>query len=89
LSRELGLNSVCALKKIRHTRTQSGINGFENRKANVLGVYRVTAPEKVAGKRILLVDDILTTGATMSEAARMLKVAGAKEVHGAAVAAKK
>jgi len=89
LSRELGLKSVCALKKIRHTRTQSGINGFENRKANVLGVYRVTAPEKVAGKRILLVDDILTTGATMSEAARMLKVAGAKEVHGAAVAAKK
>lgn len=89
LSRELGLKRVSALKKIRHTRPQSGIKGFEDRKANVQGAYRVTVPEKVAGKRILLVDDILTTGATMSEAARMLKEAGAKEVHGAAVAAKK
>lgn len=89
LSREMGLKRVCALKKIRHTRPQSGIKGFENRKANVQGAYRVSAPEKVAGKRILLVDDILTTGATMSEAARMLKSSGAKEVHGAAVAAKK
>ena len=89
LSRDLGLKRMRALKKIRHTRPQSGIKGFEDRKANVQGAYRVTMPETVAGKRILLVDDILTTGATMSEAARVLKAAGAKEVHGAAVAAKK
>ena len=46
-------------------------------------------PEILSGKRVLLLDDIVTTGATMSEAARMLKTAGAKEVHGAAVAARK
>jgi len=87
LSRELDLEPVCALKKIRHTRPQSRIHGLERRKANVLGAYRVVKP--VAGKRILLVDDIVTTGATMAEAARMLKTAGAKEVHGIAVAARK
>jgi ComF family protein len=89
LSRELGLKRVCALKKIRHTRPQSRISDVAERRANVLGAYRVTIPERVVGKRVLLVDDIFTTGATMSEAARMLKSAGAKEVHGRAVAAKK
>lgn len=87
LSRELDLEPVCALKKIRHTHPQSRIHGLEKRKANVLGAYRVVQP--VAGKRILLVDDIVTTGATMAEAARMLKTDGAKEVHGIAVAARK
>ena len=87
LSRELDLPLVCALKKIRHTRPQSRIKGFEKRRANVLGAYRVTEP--VEGKNILLLDDIVTTGATMAEAARMLKTAGAKEVHGIAVASKK
>ena len=87
LSRELDLPLVCALKKIRHTRPQSRIKGFEKRKANVLGAYRVIS--SVEGKKILLLDDIVTTGATMAEAARMLKTAGAKEVHGIAVASKK
>ena len=83
------MTPVSTLKKIRHNRPQSGITGAEKRKANVLGAYRAVSPDKVAGKRVLLLDDILTTGATMSEAARVLKTAGAKEVHGAAVAARK
>ena len=89
LSRELNLELVCALKKIRHTRPQSRIRGVEKRKANVLGAYRVVLPEKVKDKRILLLDDIVTTGVTMAEAARVLKTAGAKEVHGISVASKK
>lgn len=89
LSRELNTELVAALKKIRHTPPQSRISDVEKRKANVLGAYRAVKPEKVVGKRILLVDDILTTGVTMSEAARILRSAGAQEVHGAAVAAKK
>ena len=44
-------------------------------------------PELVRDKRVLLLDDILTTGATAGEAARVLLTAGAKEVHCAAVAA--
>ena len=89
VGRELDMTPVSTLKKIRHNRPQSGITGAEKRKANVLGAYRAVCPDKVAGKRVLLLDDILTTGATMSEAARVLKTAGAKEVHGAAVAARK
>jgi predicted amidophosphoribosyltransferase len=54
----------------------------------VLNVYKVQNPEQFAGKRILLLDDIVTTGATVSECARVLLTAGAKEVYCAAIAAK-
>jgi len=84
---ELGMEPVPLLKKIRHNRPQSGIVGQAQRKANVLGVYKVLQPEMAAGKRIVLLDDIVTTGATVGECARILLTAGAKEVHCGAVAA--
>ena len=87
VSEELGISAVPMLKKVRHNRRQSGIHDEATRKANVLGVYRVTNPEWVRGRRILLLDDVLTTGATASECGRMLYTAGAKEVHCAAIAA--
>nr|MBQ8243911.1 ComF family protein [Oscillospiraceae bacterium] len=89
VGKELGMRPVPMLRKIRHNRPQSGIAGAAERRANVLGAYRVTDPEAAAGRRVLLLDDILTTGATASEAARVLKTAGAREVHCAAVAARK
>jgi len=87
VGRELDMVPVPALKKVRHNRQQSRIGEPARRRANVLGVYRVTDPELVRGKRVLLLDDILTTGATASEAGRVLLTAGAREVHCAAVAA--
>lgn len=87
--RELELEPVRCLKKIRHNPPQSGIVGQAQRRANVLGVYSVVNPERFQGKRILLLDDIITTGATASEAARVLLTAGAQEVYCAAVAAAK
>jgi ComF family protein len=87
VGRELGIPVVPMLKKIRHNRRQSGIRDEATRKANVLGAYQVMEPERVRGRRILLLDDILTTGATASECGRMLQSAGAKEVHCAAIAA--
>ena len=87
VGRELGMTPVRALKKIRNNPRQSGIKGAAQRRANVLGVYQIQHSEAIAGNRILLLDDILTTGATAGECARMLLTAGAKEVHCAVVAA--
>ncbi|HIT33528.1 MAG TPA: ComF family protein [Candidatus Faecousia intestinigallinarum] len=87
LGEELEIQPVQTLKKIRHNPPQSGIHGQAERRANVLGVYRAVQPERFAGKRVLLVDDIITTGATVSECARELRSAGAAEVYCAAVAA--
>lgn len=86
---ELEIQPVQTLRKVRHNRAQSGIVGQAHRRANVLGAYTVVEPQNFRNKRILLLDDIITTGATVSECARVLLTAGAKEVHCAAVAAVK
>lgn len=85
--RELKTTPTGTLKKIRHNPPQSRIISAAQRRANVLGVYKVINPETIAGKRILLLDDIITTGATISECAKTLMAAGAQEVYGVAVAA--
>ena len=74
------------LEKFRDIPPQSGIHGAAERRANVLGAYGLRKGVSVEGQRILLLDDILTSGATAGEAARALKTAGAKEVHCAAIA---
>ena len=84
---ELGMKPVSLLAKTRHNRKQSGIVGYSRRRANVLGVYKCVDQTAVEGKRILLLDDILTTGATAGECARILLTAGASEVHCAVIAA--
>lgn len=86
VGKELGLRPVRCLKKIRHNPAQSGLAGEAERRANVLGVYQAKAPERFRGRRVLIVDDVITTGATMSECARVLLTAGAGQIHGAALA---
>lgn len=87
VGRELNTKPCRTLKKIRNNPAQSTITGQAQRKANVMGVYKAVSPETIAGKRVLLLDDIVTTGSTVSECARVLLTAGAKEVICAAVAA--
>ena len=87
LGKQLGVAPQRLLQKVRDNPAQSGISGQAERRANVLGAYRVLNPELVQGKRILLLDDIVTTGATAGECARVLLTAGAKEVHFAVIAA--
>jgi ComF family protein len=53
------------------TQPQTGLSGTERRR-NVRNAFRVCVPEKIQGKRILLVDDVFTTGATVNECARVL-----------------
>lgn len=89
LSREVNIPAVPLLKKLRDNPPQSGIVGHAHRKANVLGVYQVMNTQQLQEKRILLLDDILTTGATAGECARVLLTAGAQEVHLGVVAASK
>ncbi len=87
LGEELGCKAVPILRKIRHTPPQSGFRDAAQRRANVMGAYRVMDRKLVAGKRVLLIDDVVTTGATASECARMLLTAGTEKVYFAAVAA--
>ena len=83
----LGVQSTKTLRKIRNTPPQSGIANVSHRRANVVGAYKPVQPDVIRGKRILLLDDVITTGATASECARTLLTAGAKEVVCAALAA--
>lgn len=86
-AKELGMVPTPLLKKVRHNQPQSSLSDAAQRRANVLGAYQILPGQDLTGKRILLLDDILTTGATAAEAARVLRTAGAGQVHCAAVAA--
>ena len=89
VAKELNLKAEPVLKKIRNTQPQSGTGSAEKRRANIAGAYRVWKPERVSGKRILLIDDIVTTGSTVRECAKTLGLAGADAVYCAAVARKR
>lgn len=86
VGKELGIQPIPTLKKIRNAPPQSSINDASARRANILSAYRTVNPEQFRNKRILLLDDIITTGSTVSECAKTLLVSGASEVVCAAVA---
>ncbi len=68
------------LSRGRHTPPQIGLTPSQ-RAENVRGAFTVAEPEQVAGKRLILVDDVLTTGATARDASRALKSARAAAVY--------
>ena len=73
------------LARTRDTVSQTGLTRHQ-RRANVRGAFKVLKPERVKGRSILIVDDVMTTGTTAGECARVLRRAGAKEVFVATVA---
>jgi len=87
LAEQLHMPCVQTLKKIRHTPKQSRMPNAARRRANVLGAYKAIDPEAISGKRILLVDDVLTTNATMSECGKTLRLAGSGDPVCAVIAA--
>ncbi len=81
LSKETGIPfRKGTIKKIRKTAKQTTL-GFAERLENLRNSMTVPLPESIAGKRVLLIDDVCTTGATIVECSRALKSAGAKSVH--------
>ena len=74
------------LSKIKETGSQVEIKEKEKRLANIIGSFHVEKPELVKGKKIILIDDVFTTGATINEAKKVLKQAGAKKVIGVVLA---
>jgi predicted amidophosphoribosyltransferase len=73
------------LERLRYTTTQTAFDRSE-RMENLHGAFRLRKKADVRHLRVLLIDDVLTTGATLSECARVLKKAGAASVYAATAA---
>ena len=76
----LALPVLPLLEKSRHTVPQSSLPDGAARRANALGAYSLLPGGRIEGGRVLLVDDVVTSGATLSECARLLCQGGAKQV---------
>ena len=76
---ECGIEVKHILRRVKNTRTQTKLDE-ESRKKNVSNAFEVNNG-KIKDKIVLLIDDVLTTGTTVNECARVLKEAGAKKVY--------
>ena len=85
LSAEIPIQSKPALERIRYTTTQTALDRA-GRMENLHNAFRLRKNMNVRGLRVLLIDDVLTTGSTLSECARVLKRAGAISVYAATAA---
>jgi ComF family protein len=77
--------AASSLVRLRETPQQARLSG-EERRENVAGAFGCPEPDTVIGRRIALVDDVMTTGATLTACAEALKLAGAARVYGLVVA---
>jgi competence protein ComFC len=85
LSAQISIQSKLLLERIRYTTTQTALDRTE-RMENLHNAFRLRKNANVRGLRVLLIDDVLTTGSTLNECARILKGAGAISVHAATAA---
>jgi len=82
ISKELDISFLKnVLKRIKNTKDQTKLND-EQRRKNVKDAFKVSFPEMIKDKKIILVDDVITTGATLDECAKVLKDNGAKKIVG-------
>jgi ComF family protein len=84
LSQSTGIPSCEILRRSKYTRTQTRLSA-ERRRKNVEGAFRLDkkfAPDSITGKKIILVDDVITSGATLDAAAEVLLDSGADAVYG-------
>ncbi len=79
VARRYGLPLAGNLRRTRYTKSQAGLTESARRE-NLRGSFRIQCPEQLAGKRVLLIDDVFTTGSTLRAAAAVLKAEGAGHV---------
>lgn len=85
LSKELHVPYIRPLRKIFKTESQKHLSA-ERRTGNLLGAFSVRTKYPLKGKTVLLIDDVVTTGSTTNECAKMLKIYGVKQVFVLAIA---
>jgi competence protein ComFC len=85
LSARISIPCKALLKRVRYTTTQTALDRAE-RMENLHNAFRLRKKANVRGLHVLLIDDVLTTGSTLSECARVLKHAGASSVYAATAA---
>jgi len=79
IARRYGVGLGHGLRRVKRGKSQAGLD-YSERLANLKNAFRVARPKHITGKRVLLVDDVYTTGATLRAAAAALKEAGARRV---------
>jgi len=79
IARRRGIPVVRALRRVRSTQTQAGLSNTERRK-NVAAAFQCRSGRTLADRRVLLIDDVMTTGSTAAACARVLKQAGVAKV---------
>lgn len=84
--RGISAEVVNALVRIRKTKSQAELKSKREREENLSSAFRINKNADITGKQIILVDDVFTSGATMNEAAKILKGAGAKKILGFVIA---
>ncbi|MBI5401512.1 ComF family protein [Candidatus Wolfebacteria bacterium] len=86
IAKNFNLEMVNVLKRIKDNPPQAKTKNYDERTKNISGAFQITEPEKIKNRNVLLIDDVYTSGATMSEAARILKQNGAKKIVALTVA---
>jgi competence protein ComFC len=79
VAKDRRLPMINAVRRVRATAVQAGLTN-SNRRKNVAGAFRVSRKSRIAGKHVLLIDDVMTTGSTGAACASILKRAGARSV---------
>ena len=77
---------VNILRRIKNNPPQAKIKSYTQRAANISECFRITLPQTIAGKNVIVIDDVSTSGATLNEISSLLKKYGAKKIIGLVVA---